>query len=63
MRNQPYSGCVYADGSPARKPNVPCCTNVSANVSLFSVNEAVIEPRSCSRIASRGTAQTNARTG
>ena len=45
------------------KPNVPCCTNVSAKMSLFSVYAVVIVPRSWKRIASRGTAQTNARIG
>jgi hypothetical protein len=42
------------------KPNVPWSTNVCANVSLFSVNDAVIAPRSCRRIASLGSAQTAA---
>src|SRR4249919_3395350 len=62
MRKKPYSGCVYADGTPGMKPNVPLARNVCAKSSLLSVYAARILSRSYSNAASRGNPAATAST-
>src|SRR5919197_4414032 len=52
--NQPYSGCVYAEGRPGMKPYVPCAIRVRAKTSPLSTYAAVIVPRSWRSTTSRG---------